>query len=322
MAQSVPIEIFNIAKTVVDKAEVKRWLDFLGATEFEIPDDGAITNPALLIALAGKRCYKAFQKSLNPNLTRIRKDYTEYFDNILKSSHGSVLEHAVFSFAIENVSRVFTGEMNRHRAGWAISEGSMRFIRYSESIPFWMPDSIKGPDVVGEDHIETYFEGIDTPQVELNNYVPCVADLISEWRNGDPAVPDTALDAEEVLGLKKEISRFLFKKAFSGQEQCYRWLEQVWADELKPESKFKAKKEITSMMRRIVGMGVATGGVWTGNVRALRHVITMRAAPEAEEEILHVFTRVAKMMRDAEPMLFGDFEQIDGKYWVPKYRKV
>jgi thymidylate synthase ThyX len=130
------------------------------------------------------------------------------------------------------------------------------------------------------------------------------------------------LDAEEVLGLKKEISRFLFKKAFSGQEQCYRWLEQVWADELKPESKFKAKKEITSMMRRIVGMGVATGGVWTGNVRALRHVITMRAAPEAEEEILHVFTRVAKMMRDAEPMLFGDFEQIAGKYWVPKYRKV
>lgn len=300
MPTPVPIEIFRISRTVVDKDEVRRWLDFLGAQEFEIPEDGAVSNPALLIALAGKRCYRSFVAGHNPNITRIRKDYGEYFDNILKSGHGSVLEHSVFTFAIENISRVFTGEMNRHRAGWAISEGSMRFIRYSESIPYWEPDSVKGPPCDFRGLGDSMFVG-GPLRVALERV---------------QATTDFTLDE------KKHATRVLIRRAFTNQEEVYRVMEALWADELKPESKFKGKKEITSMMRRIIGMGVATGGVWTGNVRALRHVITMRASPEAEEEILHVFTRVAKRMRDDEPLLFGDFEETPEGFWVPKYRKV
>ena len=70
--------------------------------------------------MAAKRCYMSFEAGLNPNVTRVRKDLTEYLDNVLKSGHGSVLEHATYTFAIENVSRVFTGELNRHRAGVGI----------------------------------------------------------------------------------------------------------------------------------------------------------------------------------------------------------
>lgn len=296
MPTPVDIGIFKIGQTVVDKDEVRRWLDFIGADEFVIPEDGAVTNPALLIALAGKRCYKSFQPGLNPNVTKIRADYVEYFDNILKSGHGSVLEHAVYNFAIENVSRVFTGEMNRHRAGWAISEGSMRFIRYSESIPYWVPDSIKGPDVEPARDVEQVVTGM----------------FLDHSAKATAAMP---------LEVKKQVTREVFRRSFEATENFYRIMESIWAVELAPESKFKGKKEITSMMRRIVGMGVATGGVWSGNIRGLRHVMTMRAAPAAEEEMLHVFSRVAKMMRDCEPALFGDFEERDG-YWAPKYVKV
>ena len=59
----------------------------------------------LLIALAGKRCYLSFEPGLNKNVNKIREDYAVYFDNILASGHGSVCEHSVFSFAIENVTR-------------------------------------------------------------------------------------------------------------------------------------------------------------------------------------------------------------------------
>jgi len=73
-------------------------------------------------------------------------------------------------------------------------------------------------------------------------------------------------------------------------------------------------------------MGVATGGVWTGNVRAIRHVITMRTDAAAEEEIYYVFSNVLAMMAEKEPYLFGDFSQItegpQAGSWVPKYRKV
>ena len=308
MPTKVPIGIFMTARTVVDRDEVKRWLDFIGVAEpgqiLQMADDGGVSDPALNIALAGKRCYKSFEPGLNPNVTKIRKDYGEYFDNILKSGHGSVLEHSVYTFAIENVSRVFTGEMNRHRAGWAISEASMRFIRFGENIPYWEPDSIQGPDVLTEDWIRRV--------------------LLAMTQVPELSPDDVARQDGFVLTLdgRKQITREVIRRAFHAQQVSYRKLESIWADELAPTSKFAGKKQITSMMRRIVGMGCATGGKWTGNIRALRHVITMRAAPEAEEEMIHVFTRIAKMIRDREPHLFGDFEQDDGGYWRPKYVKV
>lgn len=54
-------------------------------------------------------------------------------------SGNSVLEHAQFSFVLHNVSRVFTHEQVRHRAGAAFSQESMRFVRLTE-LPFWFPD--------------------------------------------------------------------------------------------------------------------------------------------------------------------------------------
>jgi len=293
---TVPIEVFNIARTQVDRDEVKRWLDFVGVSvEYELPEDGAVSNPALLIALAAKRCYKSFEVSptLNPNLTQIRADWGEYLDNVMKVGHGSVLEHSVFTLAIENVSRVFTGEMNRHRAGWAISEGSMRFIRFGEAVPYWEPDSIKGPDVIDPAIMAVW-----------------PLDRLRDAGHSDD--PDT----------KRQATREVFRRAFNGQRDHYAVMEAIWKNELAPESKFAQKKELTSLFRRIVGMGCATGGVWSGNVRALRHVITMRCEPAAEEEILHVFSRVAVRMKEKEPLLFGDFYQDEKGFWRPKYRKV
>ncbi len=274
---NVDIRIFNIGRTQVDREEVRRWLDYIGAEDYVIPDDGAVSNPALLIALAGRRCYKSFVPGLNPNVTKIRSDMADYIDNILKSGHGSVLEHSVYTFAIEGVSRVFTGEMNRHRAGWAISEGSMRFIRYS-SIDWWLPTSLR-----------------DAPEDDVD------------------------------LHARKEKSREIFERAFKQEAGCYQELLDVW-DMGEGHHNFHYKKVVTSCLRRIVGMGVATGGVWTGNIRAIRHVITMRADAAAEEEIYYVFSTILAMMAEKEPFLFGDFSQItegpSAGSWVPKYRKV
>src|SRR4051812_42483826 len=142
MPKQVEIEIFQIAKTMVNNEQVIRWLRHLEVESFRFPSMNECTDAAFLVALAAKRCYKSFEVGLNPNITKVREDLTEYLDNVLKQRHGSVFEHSVFSFAIEGVSRVFTAEMNRHRAGWAISEGSLRFIRFNE-IPYWLPESLR-----------------------------------------------------------------------------------------------------------------------------------------------------------------------------------
>ena len=266
-------KVYLLARSVVDDDEMRHWLNDVGAKNYDMPGPEAGSDASRLVMHAGKRCYMSFEPGLNPNVTKVRTDMGEFIDNILKVGHGSVLEHASFTFAIENVSRVFTGEMNRHRAGMAISEGSMRYIRFDD-IPYWIPTSIR----------EHYSD-------------------------------------DENVSRKKHRSRIVFEKAFRSMEEHYKQLLDIWADELAPGSKFSQKKQITSMMRRIIGMGVASGGVWTGNLRALRHIFTMRCAASAEEEILLVASMMLGRMIAEEPNFFRDFEKVKG-YWKPKYDKV
>ena len=60
---------------------------------------------------------------------------------------------------------------------------------------------------------------------------------------------------------------------------------------------FGVKKEVTSALRRLAPIGLSTDILWTANVRTLRHVIEMRTAPGAEEELRLVFDRVAQIMQ-------------------------
>ncbi|HYZ54661.1 MAG TPA: FAD-dependent thymidylate synthase [Streptosporangiaceae bacterium] len=85
--------------------------------------------------------------------------------------------------------------------------------------------------------------------------------------------------------------------------------------------KMHEKKHKTSFMRRFAPEGVATGLVWTANVRTLRHTIEARTDPGAEEEIRLVFGKIGELMRTEAPALFGDYEIRDGA-WVPGWRKV
>ena len=77
--------------------------------------------------------------------------------------------------------------------------------------------------------------------------------------------------------------------ALLGQmEEFQRWMaEHFGLDE--EGVPFHEKKEKTSFMRRFAPDGVATGIVWTANIRTLRHTIEARTDPGAEEEIRLVF---------------------------------
>ncbi len=83
-------------------------------------------NAAELLAEAGGRlCYMSFGKG--------RKSNREYLGNIISSGHGSVLEHAVWNFIFSGVSRSFTHELIRHRAGFGYSQLSQRYVNAANS---------------------------------------------------------------------------------------------------------------------------------------------------------------------------------------------
>jgi thymidylate synthase (FAD) len=135
--------VIKIAETKIDEAGVKKFMEQYKDTEWHDrvrptqPNDGEF-----LVELSGRACYKSYGVGLNPNVTKIRQDSRDYLTNVLEKGDGSILEHATVTFAFLNVSRVFTHEICRHRAGTAISQESLRYVRPRE-VSLWLPPDLE-----------------------------------------------------------------------------------------------------------------------------------------------------------------------------------
>ena len=108
----------------------------------------------------------------------------------------------------------------------------------------------------------------------------------------------------------------MFEQTFVHLERLQRRMSELFALD-SPGVAFAFKKIVTSAIRRIAPIGLATTIGWSANLRALRWVIEMRTHPSAEEEIRLVFGKVAAICRDRYPNMFADFivEEVDGLPW-------
>ena len=77
---------------------------------------------------------------------------------------------------------------------------------------------------------------------------------------------------------------------------------------------FALKKKITSALRRILPNGQTNEIGFSCNLRALRHLITMRTSRHAEWEIRYVFNQIVELVEGICPIFFEDieFEVYDG----------
>jgi thymidylate synthase (FAD) len=127
---------------------------------------GESTDGERLAEFAGRLCYMSQH---NP-AGRSTRDYLE---NIKKQGHGSVLEHANYSMLLEGVSRSLTHELVRHRAGFAYSQLSQRYVDESDAA-FVVP-----PAIVGDEALE----GAWRSQIEgaQAGYVALVAQLMERY---------------------------------------------------------------------------------------------------------------------------------------------
>lgn len=97
----------------------------------------------------------------------------------------------------------------------------------------------------------------------------------------------------------------------------------MWRSHLIQEGdSMQHKKEVTSLLRRLAPIGLATSIMFTANLRALRHLLELRTAPGAEAEIRHVFDRVGDILTRRYPAVFADFTREENGSWIPKYHKV
>jgi thymidylate synthase (FAD) len=91
------------------------------------------------------------------------------------------------------------------------------------------------------------------------------------------------------------------------------------ASMLTADYKTDARKKVQQTARSLLPNETEAPMVFTGNVRALRHIIEMRAEAHAESEIRNLALRIFLCLRTADPILFGDYELgglPDGTYSV------
>jgi thymidylate synthase (FAD) len=262
MHETTP-SVHLIARPSIDLEGMRAYLEAVGGASWldrRLAEGEESLNPGeLIVEFAGRACYRSWEPGLNPNVTRVRTDRRAYFENILRSAHGSVLEHANYSFAVRDISRVATHETVRHRAGAAYSQESLRYVRLVD-VGFRIPPAL---EPLRRQCVELV-ERLEEFQVEA----------ASALRIDDQGIP------------------------------------------------FHVKKEVTSALRRLAPMGLSTDLVMTMNLRTLRHVIEMRTAPGAEEEMRLIFGLLAEVMVAEAPGLFQDFRRLEDGSWVPEYRKV
>ncbi|KKN78668.1 hypothetical protein LCGC14_0347350 [marine sediment metagenome] len=148
-------EVFLLAHTTIDRKGLDSYLASLGVEQEDwYPEFSTQSDPDLLTEIASRSCYMSYGTMINKNISRVREGNYAHIKNILESGHGSVLEHASATFAFRNVSRVFTHEVVRHRAGWAWSQESLRYVRADE-LGYWVPEIFKG-----NEFIESIFRSI------------------------------------------------------------------------------------------------------------------------------------------------------------------
>lgn len=118
---------------------------FLGHPAIDWTSDSPVGGEALA-EFAGRLCYLSFgeEAGVSGGHKSIpgRTSNEEYMANILRVKHGSVLEHATWSLLLEGISRSLTHELVRHRAGFAYSQLSQRYVDESQ-VGFVLPPEIR-----------------------------------------------------------------------------------------------------------------------------------------------------------------------------------
>ena len=113
-------------------------------------DDGLDGSDAeWLIEEAGRGCYMSWPKAGEEPKGRSHEDHVTHLIEVM---HGSVLEHVNFNFHVWGISRSCSHEIVRHRAGFAYSQLSQRYVDSSDCA-FVVPPAIQE---LKKTHPETY----------------------------------------------------------------------------------------------------------------------------------------------------------------------
>jgi thymidylate synthase (FAD) len=118
-----------------------------------------------VVAAAAKSCYSQYSSG-ELFLFEEPLDKTEFIKRIIDSGHLSVLEHAVFTFNIEGISRACSHQLVRHRVA-SYSQQSQRYVEFGideSKLLFVCPPAFKEIDWLEQEFYEAMDDMLDKYQ--------------------------------------------------------------------------------------------------------------------------------------------------------------
>jgi thymidylate synthase (FAD) len=215
-----------------------------------LDDPTRLPDSSQLCKTAGQLCYASFGERRTRN-----ENAAAYFERLTSAGHGSVLEHASFSFLLYGISRSVTHELVRHRAGAGFSQISQRYVS-GAVLRF-----VERPEYQDDEELHRLFE--ERADRAAAEYEAMAARLLERQEGG--------------------------------------------ASILSADYKTDARKKVQQTARSLLPNETEAPMVFTGNVRALRHIVEMRADAHAESEIRNLAVRIFLCLVTADPILFGDY---------------
>ena len=112
-------EVYLVTRPAFDWEELARFLnnDDQPPVEKSIRADNDADG---IVEASARLCYNSYLKG--------RNDIEAFIKNLMRSKDGSVFEHVNYGFLITGISRSLSHEFVRHRAGFAYSQRSQRFV--------------------------------------------------------------------------------------------------------------------------------------------------------------------------------------------------
>ena len=126
-------KVYLVTRTSVDWERVAAFLEDEGVPPVPESIRAGNEESAAVVEISARLCYMSYGRG--------RKDIADFINNLLSMGDGSVFEHVNYGFVITGVSRSLTHELVRHRAGFAYSQRSQRYVDEKDS-PFVVPPAI------------------------------------------------------------------------------------------------------------------------------------------------------------------------------------
>ena len=306
------VNVYVLNRQVIDPAELSRFLEDHGVSWESDSDVGAEVTSEV----GGRVCYMSFAKP-RPG------GNAAYLKHIKEVGHGSVLEHAVWTLIITGVSRSLSHELVRHRAGWAYSQLSQRYVDESE-VTFVVP-----PDL--EYEVTMARQYLDQTKIDVETATATFFGTTEER----PSLPPRERIYAGLRWLRnmyrnredyKVLAEYQMMKVESELAKRYRLDPEYHADDpdlraselgLIAAQKTEKRKFARQSARSVLPNATETKIQVTVNARAARHFIELRASRHADPEIRRLAYLMWTTLALEAPNLFSDYQTtrlLDGTY--------